>query len=185
MENNAMIYLTDYDIYLNTFLCLIDMIVIMELRERIYGRIVRLRGVCAALSVALVALMMFLPGSYRNTYFTLPVSMILLPFYPKNPKKKLLFEVCLFSSIFAYMMVLNDITNMTPRFSDLVITYVALYHAGLWILLFIILKLCRNILYGHSTVIMVYLSADPALYLRKLRRPYPDFRQQRSVKTGV
>ena len=140
-----MIYLTDYDIYLNTFLCLIDMIVIMELRERIYGRIVRLRGVCAALSVALVALMMFLPGSYKNTYFTLPVSMILLPFYPKNPKKKLLFEVCLFSSIFAYMMVLNDITNMTPRFSDLVITYVALYHAGLWILLFIILKLCRNI----------------------------------------
>ena len=116
-----MIYLTDYDIYLNTFLCLIDMVIIMELRERIYGRIARLRSVCIALSVALVALMMILPGSYGNTYFTLPVSMILLPFYPRNLKKKLLFEVCLFSSAFAYMMVLNDITNMTPRFSNLVI----------------------------------------------------------------
>ena len=140
-----MIYLTDYDIYLNTFLCLIDMVIIMELRERIYGRIARLRSVCIALSAALVALMMILPGSYGNTYFTLPVSMILLPFYPRNLKKKLLFEVCLFSSAFAYMMVLNDITNMTPRFSNLVIAYIALYHTGLWILLFIVLKLCRNI----------------------------------------
>ena len=140
-----MIYLTDYDIYLNTFLCLIDMVIIMELRERIYGRIAHLRSVCIALSAALIALMMILPGSYGNTYFTLPASMILLPFYPKNLKKKLLFEVCLFSSAFAYMMVLNDITNMTPRFSNLVIAYIALYHTGLWILLFIVLKLCRNI----------------------------------------
>lgn len=140
-----MIYLTDYDIYLNTFLCLIDMVIIMELRERIYGRIAHLRSVCIALSAALIALMMILPGSYGNTYFTLPASMILLPFYPKNLKKKLLFEVCLLSSTFAYMMVLNDITNMTPRFSNLVIAYIALYHAGLWILLFIVLKLCRNI----------------------------------------
>lgn len=140
-----MIYMTDYDIYINAFLCLIDMIVIMELRERIYGRIIRLRGVCIVLSVALVASIMLLPGSYSTTYLTFPVSLILLPFYPRNPRKKLLFEVCLFSSVFAYMMVLNDITNMTPRFSDLVIAYVALYHAGLWILLFIILKLCRHI----------------------------------------
>ncbi len=140
-----MIYLTDYDIYLNTFLCLIDMVIIMELRERIYGRIAHLRSVCIALSAALIALMMILPGSYGNTYFTLPASMILLPFYPKNLKKKLLFEVCLLSSTFAYMMVLNDITNMTPHFSNLVIAYIALYHAGLWILLFIVLKLCRNI----------------------------------------
>ena len=69
-----MIYLTDYDIYLNTFLCLIDMVIIMELRECIYGRIARLRSVCIALSAALAALMMILPGSYGNTYFTLPVS---------------------------------------------------------------------------------------------------------------
>ncbi len=137
--------MTDYDIYLNTFLCLIDMIVIMELRERIYGRIARLRVICITLSATLVALMMVLPGSYGNTYFILPVSMILLPFYPKNLKKKLLFEVCLFSSVFAYMMTLNDITNMTPRFSEWVITYIAIFHAGLWALLFIVLRLCRNI----------------------------------------
>ena len=140
-----MIYFTHYDIYLNTFLCVIDMIVIMELRERIYGRIMRLRGVCIALSAALAVLIMILPESYRNTYLTLPVSMVLLPFYPKNLKKKLLFEVCLFSSVFTYMMTLNDITNMTPRFSERVITYIALYHAGLWILLFVVLRLCRNI----------------------------------------
>ena len=117
-----MIYLTDYDIYLNTFFCLIDMIVIMELRERIYGRVAHLRGICIALSAALAVLMMILPESYRNTYFTLPVSMVLLPFYPKNLKKKLLFEVCLFSSVFTYMMALNDITNMAPRFSQWGIT---------------------------------------------------------------
>ncbi len=140
-----MIYLTDYDIYLNTFLCLIDMIIIMELRERIYGRIAHLRGMCIALSAALAVLIMILPESYRNTYFTLPVSMVLLPFYPKNIRKKLLFEVCLFSSVFTYMMVLNDITNMTPRFSEWVITYIAIFHAGLWILLFVVLRLCRNI----------------------------------------
>lgn len=51
-----MIYLTDYDIYLNTFFCLIDMIVIMELRERIYGRIAHLRSMCIALSAALAVL---------------------------------------------------------------------------------------------------------------------------------
>lgn len=140
-----MIYLTDYDIYLNTFFCLIDMIVIMELRERIYGRIAHLRGICIALSAALAVLMMILPESYRNTYFTLPVSMVLLPFYPKNLKKKLLFEVCLFSSVFTYMMALNDITNMAPRFSQWGITYIAVFHAGLWVLLFVVLRLCRNI----------------------------------------
>lgn len=140
-----MIYLTDYDIYLNTFFCLIDMIVIMELRERIYGRIAHLRGICIALSAALAVLMMILPESYRNTYFTLPVSMVLLPFYPKNLKKKLLFEVCLFSSVFTYMMALNDITNMAPRFSEWGITYIAIFHAGLWGLLFVVLRLCRNI----------------------------------------
>lgn len=140
-----MIYLTDYDIYLNTFFCLIDMIVIMELRERIYGRVAHLRGICIALSAALAVLMMILPESYRNTYFTLPVSMVLLPFYPKNLKKKLLFEVCLFSSVFTYMMALNDITNMAPRFSQWGITYIAIFHAGLWVLLFVVLRLCRNI----------------------------------------
>ena len=140
-----MIYLTDYDIYLNTFFCLIDMIVIMELRERIYGRVAHLRGICIALSAALAVLMMILPESYRNTYFTLPVSMVLLPFYPKNLKKKLLFEVCLFSSVFTYMMALNDITNMAPRFSQWGITYIVIFHAGLWVLLFVVLRLCRNI----------------------------------------
>lgn len=43
------------------------------------------------------------------------------------------------------MMALNDITNMAPRFSRWGITYVAIFHAGLWVLLFVVLRLCRNI----------------------------------------
>ena len=48
-----MMYITDYDIILNLFLCVIDMFVITELRERIYGRIAHFRRLCLALSIAL------------------------------------------------------------------------------------------------------------------------------------
>lgn len=74
----------------------------------------------------------------------IPVSLILLPFYPKNLNKKILYEVCLFSSAAAYLLALNDITNMIPRFSNWVMTYIIIFHAGLWILFFLVLKLCRS-----------------------------------------
>lgn len=95
-----MMYPTDYDIYLNTFLCLIDMFIITELRERIYGHITRRRNICIILSIALVAVLMLLPDAYGNSFLTLPASLLLLPFYPKCLKKKLLFEVCLISLFF-------------------------------------------------------------------------------------
>ena len=120
-----MIYYHDYDIVLNIFLCIIDMILVWELREQLYGRIQKGRKFCALFAAFLIAILMLLPSRFENSMYVVPVSWLLLPFYPKNPKKKLFFEIWLFSILFSCLMILNDFTNMLPRFSHWVMTYLS------------------------------------------------------------
>ena len=84
-----MIYYHDYDIVLNIFLCIIDMILLWELREQLYGRIKKGRKFCALFAAFLIAFLMLLPSRFENSMYVVPVSWLLLPYYPKNLKKKL------------------------------------------------------------------------------------------------
>lgn len=140
-----MIYYHDYDIVLNIFLCIIDMILLWELREQLYGRIQKGRKFCALFAAFLIAILMLLPSRFENSMYVVPVSWLLLPFYPKNLKKKLFFEIWLFSILFSCLMILNDFTNMLPRFSHWVMTYLLIIHVVIWLVLFFCLRWCRSI----------------------------------------
>lgn len=140
-----MIYYHDYDIVLNIFLCIIDMILLWELREQLYGRIKKGRKFCALFAAFLIAFLMLLPSRFENSMYVVPVSWLLLPYYPKNLKKKLFFEIWLFSILFSCLMILNDFTNMLPRFSHWVMTYLLIIHVVIWLVLFFCLRWCRSI----------------------------------------
>ncbi len=139
-----MIYMTRYDLLLNFFLCSADMYILMKLMSRMYGPIVKYKKTAACIAYAGIVLLMILPAHYDNSFFTLPVSFLILGFYPKNFQKKLLFESCLFTIVFSYVFMLNDITNIIPRGEKIwVMRYLIGYHIGLWFLLFLCLKLCQ------------------------------------------
>ena len=140
-----MMYYHDQDIILNIFLCVVDMVLLWELREQLYGRIQKGRKFCALCAAFLIALLMLLPSRFENSMYVVPVSWLLLPFYPKNPKKKLFFEIWLFSILFSCLMILNDFTNMLPRFSHWVMTYLLIIHVVVWLILFFCLRWCRSI----------------------------------------
>lgn len=140
-----MIYVNDWDFILNAFLCLIDMLLVWELREQIYGRIRRGRRLCAILAVALALILMIPPCAYENSIYVIPASCLLLPFYPKNLKKKVFFETCLISILFSCLMILNDLTNMFPPSIRWGMVYIMMIHAVIWLVLFFCLRLCRNI----------------------------------------
>ena len=140
-----MIYYHDYDIVLNIFLCIIDMILLWELREQLYGRIKKGRKFCALFAAFLIAFLMLLPSRFENSMYVVPISWLLLPYYPKNLKKKLFFEIWLFSILFSCLMILNDFTNMLPRFSHWVMTYLLIIHVVIWLVLFFCLRWCRSI----------------------------------------
>lgn len=140
-----MIYSRQYDILLNFFLCLIDMCILMELMNRIYGPIIRYKKAAIGIVTFAIILFMVLPSPYDNSFFSLPASFLILPFYPKNAKKKLLFESCLFAIVFSYIFMLNDITNVLPRKGEIwIMWYLIAYHIGLWCLLFLCSKLCQT-----------------------------------------
>ena len=140
-----MIYVNDWDFILNAFLCLIDMLLVWELREQVYGRIRRGRRLCAFLAVALALILMIPPCAYENSIYVIPASCLLLPFYPKNLKKKVFFETCLISILFSCLMILNDLTNMFPPSIRWGMVYIMMIHAVVWLVLFFCLRLCRNI----------------------------------------
>lgn len=140
-----MIYATAYDLLVNIFLCVIDMCILMELMNRMYGPIIRYRKTAVCIAALGIAFLMLLPSPYDNSFFTLPVSFLLLWFYPKNPRKKLLFETCLFTIVFSYLFMLNDITNILPKDGKIwIMWFLIAYHIGLWCLLFLCLKLCQT-----------------------------------------
>lgn len=140
-----MMYYHDQDIILNIFLCVVDMVLLWELREQLYGRIQKGRKFCALCAAFLIALLMLLPSRFENSMYVVPVSWLLLPFYPKNLKKKLFFEIWLFSILFSCLMILNDFTNMLPKFSHWVMTYLLIIHVVIWLVLFFCLRWCRSI----------------------------------------
>lgn len=145
MEDPAIMYYHDYDIILNIFLCIIDMILIWELREQLYGPIQKGRKFCALFAAFLIAILMLLPSRFENSMYVVPASWLLLPFYPKNLKKKLFFEIWLLAILFSCLMILNDFTNMLPKFSHWVMTYLLIVHVVIWLVLFFCLRWCRNI----------------------------------------
>lgn len=134
-----------YDILTNIFLCTIDMCILLELMKRMYGPVRKYRKAAVCLAVFIIFLLMLLPSPYDNGFFIVPASILLLPFYPKNPKRKLLFESCLFTIAFSYLFVLNDVTNILPRGNIWIMWYLIAYHAGLWGILFLCLKLCSGV----------------------------------------
>ena len=140
-----MIYVNDWDFILNAFLCLIDMLLVWELREQVYGHIRRRRLLCAFLAVALTLILMIPPYAYENSIYVIPASCLLLPFYPKNLKKKVFFETCLISILFSCLMILNDLTNLFPPSARWGMIYIMMIHAVVWLVLFFCLRLCRNI----------------------------------------
>lgn len=140
-----MIFTTRYDIFLNFFLCVIDMCILLEFMNRMYGQILKNRKAAAYFIVFGMIFLMVAHSPYDNSFFIFPVSFLILWAYPKNPKKKLLFESCLFTIIFSYIFMLNDITNILPREGHIwIMWYLIAYHIGLWILLFLCLKLCQT-----------------------------------------
>ena len=138
-------YYHDYDIVLNIFLCMIDMTLLWELREQLYGRIRRGRIFCVFFAAFLIAVLMLLPSRFENSMYVVPASWLLLPFYPRNMKKKFFFEICLFAILFSCLMILNDFTNILPKFSDWIMTYLLIVHVVIWLVLFFCLRWCRNI----------------------------------------
>lgn len=140
-----MIYSTHFDFLLNIFLCAIDMYILMKLMGRMYGPITKYKITAVVIVIFAVVLLMVLPSSYDNSFFTLPASLLILWFYPKNPQKKLLFESCLFTIVISYVLILNDITNIIPRGNQTwIMWYLIAYHIGLWFLLFLCSKLCQT-----------------------------------------
>lgn len=140
-----MIYTTPYDIFINLFLCVIDLLILMEFMKRMYGPIPKRKKAPAGLLAFGVMLVLLLQSPYDNSFFIFPISLLCLWAYPKKPKKKLLFESCLFSIIFSYIFILNDITNILPRNGNIwAMWYLIVYHIGLWFLLFLCLRLCQT-----------------------------------------
>ena len=140
-----MIYTTPYDIFINLFLCVIDLLILMEFMKRMYGPIPKRKKAPAGLLAFGVMLVLLLHSPYDNSFFIFPISLLCLWAYPKKPKKKLLFESCLFSIIFSYIFILNDITNILPRNGNIwAMRYLIVYHIGLWFLLFLCLRLCQT-----------------------------------------
>lgn len=90
-----MIFTTRYDIFLNFFLCVIDMCILLEFMNRMYGQILKNRKAAAYFIVFGMIFLMVTHSPYDNSFFIFPVSFFILWAYPKNPKKKLLFETCL------------------------------------------------------------------------------------------
>lgn len=140
-----MIYSTRYDLLLNLFLCVIDMRILMELMGRMYGPITKYKKAAVCIVALAIIFLMALPSPYDNSFLTLPASFLILWFYPKNPQKKLLFERCLFTIVFSYVFILNDITNMLPKEGEIwIMWFLIAYHIGLWFLLFLCLNLCQT-----------------------------------------
>lgn len=137
-------YITAYDLPLNLFLCAIDMCILTELMQRMYGPVQHFKKAVICTATLLVLALMLLPSSYENSFFTVPASFLLLGFYPKNGRKKLLFSCCLFTVCNSYLLILNDITNLLPRGRVWVMWYLIGYHMGLWAVLFLCLRLCRE-----------------------------------------
>lgn len=135
-------YISPYDLPVNLFLCTIDMCILTELMQRMYGPIRRFQKTTICVSALIVLTLMLLPSHYENSFLTVPASFLLLGFYPKNGKKKLLFESCLFTVCTSYLLILNDITNVLPRGNIWIMWYLIGYHIGLWAVLFLCLHLC-------------------------------------------
>lgn len=141
-----MTYATAYDVFIDIFLYVINWCILIELMDRIYGKIERNRkAILTASFTAIILLVLYSHQSlpdYINGFFLVPVSFLMLGFYPKNPRKKLLFSLCLLSLTYSYLFLLNDITNMLPFKFPWVILYMILFHLGLWGILFLCLHLC-------------------------------------------
>lgn len=135
-------YSSFYDLPVNLFLCVIDMCILTELMRRMYGPIRRFKKTAICMAGLIVLALMLSPSHYENSFYTVPASFLLLGFYPKNRKKKLLFESCLLTVCTSYLLILNDITNVLPRGTVWVMWYLIVYHAGLWVVLFLCLHLC-------------------------------------------
>lgn len=135
-------YSSFYDLPINLLLCVIDMCILTELMRRMYGPIRRFKKTAVCIAGLIVLALMLSPSHYENSFYTVPASFLLLGFYPKNRKKKLLFESCLFTVCVSYLLILNDITNVLPRGTIWIMWYLIGYHAGLWIVLFLCLHVC-------------------------------------------
>lgn len=89
------LYISPYDLPVNLFLCTIDMCILTELMQRMYGPIQRFKKTAFFIATLIVLALTLMPSPYENSFYTVPASFLLLGFYPKNKKKKLLFESCL------------------------------------------------------------------------------------------
>ena len=85
-------YYRNQDIILNIFLCVVDMVLLWELREQLYGRIRKGRQFCALFAAFLIAILMLLPSRFENSMYVVPASWLLLPFYPKISEKETFFR---------------------------------------------------------------------------------------------
>lgn len=137
-------YITPYDLPVNLFLCAIDMCILTELMQRMYGPVRRFKKAAFCTAAMIVLALVLMPSSYENSFYTVPASFLLLGFYPRNGRKKLLFESCLFTVCTSYLLILNDITNLLPHGNVWVMWYLIAYHTGLWAVLFLCLRLCRE-----------------------------------------
>ena len=82
-------YISPYDLPVNLFLCTIDMCILSELMQRMYGPIRRFKKTALFIAVLTVLALALMPSPYENSFYTVPASFLLLGFYPKNKKKKL------------------------------------------------------------------------------------------------
>lgn len=82
-----MIYTTRYDILLNYLLCAADMLILARLMSRMYGPVIRHKRLLTGISALGILALMLMPAPYDNTFLTVPLSFLLLWFYPKTRKK--------------------------------------------------------------------------------------------------
>lgn len=157
-------YISRYDLIIDFFLCMVDVITITELRRQLYGspKSKRLFSFFTAALILIFCASGLLPGfHYTASFFIVPVSLLLLPFYPRNFMKKLLFESCFLAILFSFMMILNDITNMLPHRRVWIMVYLMIFHAGLWCILFLCRKICRDIVYDMPLSLWILFLAIP------------------------
>ena len=162
--NRILITYPLYDFFTDIFLCTVEGCILIELMNRLYGKIQKYRKTAYTLFALAVLFMLVVTHwifpSYGCTYLVVPASFLLLPFYPGSRRKKALFSFCLATVNLLYLLALNDITNVLPNLS-LALFYLLLYHIGLWALLFLCLKLCRQISTDIPLRLLLLLFAIP------------------------
>lgn len=156
--------LSVFEFLLDLLLCQLDVLLILELMNRSYGKIAAHRRLIYSLTIGLTCLAVcsfHYWGDYVNPFFNLAVYFCVIGFYPSNFKKKLLFSIALLSLNLSVLLVLNDITNILPK--GWIIYGLIGYHALFWLVLYLSMRFSKNAGQDLTPLLWALLCAIPLM----------------------